>query len=326
MSRDISIPVSVETVKKGSIEQYLSITGTVSPQKEAIKKTELEGLYKLSKNPRTNKLFAPGDKVMKGEVVVQLINDEYKNGIQFSSKQLQLEISKQTYTKQKSLYEKGGVTLSDYRNAEVSKINAEYSLEDAKIRLEKMFVKAPFDGILVTIPYHTENTKIDAGQEVFKIMDYSNLMMEIDIAEKNINRIVKNQDVRVTNYTLPNDTLNGTITQISPVIDPETRSFKAMVNVENNDLLLRPGMFAKGDIILESKQNVIVIPKNIILSRQKGYTVYVENKGYAWGKRVTFGLENPEYVEITEGLKEGDRVVTKGFETLRRRAKVKVVK
>jgi RND family efflux transporter MFP subunit len=326
MSRDISIPVSIITVEKGDIEQYLSITGTITPCKEAIKKTEIEGLYHLATNPITNKAFSPGDKVKKGEVIVRLKNKEYENNIKISSLKLQLEISKQTFKKQESLYKKGGVTLSDYKNSEVSLINAEYSYEDAKIRLGKMAITAPFDGVLVNIPHHTDNTKIDAGQEAFKIMDYESLMMEINLAEKNINQISKNQAVKVTNYTLPNDTLIGKITQISPIIDPETRSFKVMVSINNKQLLLRPGMFAKGEIIVASIKNTIIIPKDVVLSKHRGYRVFVVNKGYAQSRTVKFGLENPEKVQIIEGLKVNDQLVVKGFETLTRHSKVKIVK
>jgi RND family efflux transporter MFP subunit len=161
---------------------------------------------------------------------------------------------------------------------------------------------------------------------MFKMMDYSNLLMEISLAEKDLGYIKTGQQVNVTNYSLPEDTLKGIISQISPAIDADTRSFKTIINIQNPTLKLRPGMFAKGQIIVASADSTIVIPKDVILSKQRGNTVFVVDKGLAQERIVTFGLENPKEVQIISGLEKNDRLVIKGFETLRNRSKVKVVK
>lgn len=326
LNKDISVPVTVMEIKPSSIEKYISATGTVKPIKEVNIVAEINGLYKLMTNPRTKKPYALGDYVDVGEVIIGLDNPEYKNGIKNNSLELQLETSKQTYDKQKSLYEKGGVTLSDMKNAEISYINAKYGVEDAVLKLRKMTVMSSIAGVIVELPYHTPNTPVTTATPLGKIMDYSKLIMEINLAEKNINEISKNQDVRIMNYTIPNDTLRGKITQVSPAVNADTRSFKAVLNIDNPKLKLRPGMFAKGEIVVASVENTIVISKDIILSKQKGNTVYVIDKGLAQERILAFGLENPNKVQIISGLNNNERIVIKGFETLRNRSKVKVVK
>lgn len=326
LNSDISVPVTVTTIEPGYIEEYISTTGTVNPVKEVTLKSEISGKYFLMKNPATKRLFALGDKVKAGTILIKLEDDEYENNINIKSQELRLEISKQTFEKQQSLYEKGGVTLSELKNSEIEYINAKYSYEDALIKLKKMTVVAPFTGTIVNLPYFTESTKIDVGSELITLMDYSTLLMDLNIAVKNIDLISEDQQVRIMNYTIPDDTLTGVISQISPAIDPDTRSFKAKVTIDNDELLLRPGMFAKGEIIVASKDKVITIPKSIILSKQRGNTVFVVEKGLAQERIINFGLENPEYVEVISGLEEKENLVTKGFETLRDKSKVKVVK
>ncbi len=326
LNKDISVPVSVLEIKPSSIEKYISTTGTVRPVKEVTLTAEINGLYQLQTNPRTKKPYALGDYISAGEAIVGIINPEYKNGIQNNSVELQLETTKQTYDKQKSLYEKGGVTLSDMKNAEINYMNAKYALEDAAIKLRKMTVLSPISGVIVELPYQTQNTPLLTGTALAKVMDYSQLLMEINLAEKNINEVKRNQDVRIMNYTIPDDTLTGIISQISPAIDADTRSFRAVLTIENPKLLLRPGMFAKGEIVVASVDHTIVIPKEVILSKQKGNTVYVIDKGLAVERILAFGLENPNEVQIISGLNMNERLVTKGFETLRNRSKVKVVK
>lgn len=326
LNRDISIPVSVMEIKSKSIEKYITATGTVNSLKEAILKTEIAGSYHLMTNSATGKPYALGDRINAGDTIILLKNKEYEVNIQHNSLQLRLDITKQVFEKQKSLYEKGGVTQKDVKDAEINYINAKNSLEDAIIRLKKMNVIAPFSGIIVELPYHTPKTQIEIGQDVVKIMNYTELYMEINLAEKNYYEIKPGQIVRIMNYTIPKDTLEGKISQISPAINPDTRSFKAFVSINNNDLLLLPGMFAKGEIIVSKAENTVVIPKDIILSKQRGNTVFVVNKGLAEERIISFGLENPYEVQIVNGLKENDQIVISGFETLRNRSKIKIVK
>jgi membrane fusion protein, multidrug efflux system len=150
--------------------------------------------------------------------------------------------------------------------------------------------------------------------------------MEINLPEKTMEYIKAGQSVRITNYTFPNDTLQGTISQLSPAIDPDTRSFKGIVLISNPKLLLRPGMYAKAEIVVSTAKNTIVIPKNIILSKQNGNTIFVVEKGVAYERIVQLGLENPTEVQIVSGLSLKDKIVVKGFETLRDRTKVKEMK
>jgi len=85
-------------------------------------------------------------------------------------------------------------------------------------------------------------------------------------------------------------------------------------------------MFVKADIVVNRRDSAIVIPKNIILSRQKGKTVFVVDRGVAAERIIETGLENLTDVEVTRGLARNERIVTGGFETLSNRSKVKIIK
>lgn len=323
---DLAIPVSVEDIKLGSIEQTINTTGTVVASAQASLSTETSGAYLLKVNPQTGRKFALGDKVRKGQVIVELQDEEYLNSISLEAKKLSLQIAEQTYQKQKSLFDKGGVTQNELSNAEVSAVNAKDSYQLAQIQLGKLQVKAPFDGIITDLPTFTEGTRIASGTQVVSLMSYDNLLLEVNLPEKYINEVDRGQSVRVMNYTLPNDTLYGEVSELSPAISTETRTFTGKLKIKNPDLLLRPGMFVQSDIILDQKDSVVVIPKKVVISNRRGKTVYVVSKGTAEEKQVTFGYEDNDRVEITSGLKANDRLVVKGFETLRNRSKVKIIK
>lgn len=326
LGQDIAIPVTVAEIKTKTIEEFIEVTGAVQPIKMVELKAQLAGQYTLQINPATGRSFGLGDKVTAGAEMIKLEDPEFENNIKLNSLKLNLEITKQVYDKQQSLYEKGGVTLSELKNAEINYINANYSYEDALLNLQKMHVKAPFEGIIIDLPYHTPGVRVESGTALVKIMDYSRLLMEVNLPEISMGEAKPGQVVRITNYTLPNDTLKGSVTQLSPAIDAETRSYKGFIMISNPGLQLRPGMYVKGEIVIASAVDAIVVPREIIVSKQRGNSVFVVEKGIAYERIVEFGLENPKEVQIISGLKANELMVVKGFETLRDRSRVKELK
>ena len=322
---NVSSPVTVEEVVKGPIEEFVTATGTVNPTQDAEMKSEAEGYYRLADNPRTRKPFAIGDLVKKDEVIVYIDNPEQENTIALDSKVLNLDISKSEYEKQQSLYEKGGVTLRELKDAERSYIDAKYSHENALLSLAKLKVAAPFDGIIVDLPYHTPGVKIASGEDIVRLMNYRHLTMEISLPGKSLGAVKSGQQVRVANYTLPDKVFTAAIDQVAPVLDEESRTYKAVINVDNPDLLLRPGMFVKAEVVTARSDSAIVIPRDIVRSRRNRSIVYVVERGTAIERPVTLGLENPDNVEIKEGLSEGERLVVDGYEALSHNAKVTIV-
>lgn len=325
VSSELETPVSVSDVVKSPIVQYTNTTGTAVAASEATLYTEMAGSYRLLKNPRTGGAFKLGDIVEKGQAIVRLENPETQNSIALDTKKLNLDIADLENQKQKSLYDKGGVTLRELKNSEVSLAQAKTDYENAKIQLAKMEVLAPFRGTIVDLPLVTNGTRVNSNTAVVTLMDYSKLMMEINLPEKAISTIKVGQEVSITNYTLPKDTLMAVINELSPVISTETRTFKGKLLIDNPEMKLRPGMFVKADIQIDRRDNVIVIPKEIILSGNRGKTVYIVEKGAARERVITTGLETITSVEVLEGLKVNERVVTKGFETLRNNSKVKII-
>jgi len=322
----IEVPVGVIEVSTSSIEEFVSTTGTVYPLKEVTLSSEITGEYQLQGNPSTGVSYALGDRVKAGATVIKLEDEEYVNSLRVRSTEVDLEISKLEYEKQQSLYEKGGATLRDLKNAEITLINTEYDIESNRINLGKMALKAPFSGIIAELPYFTNGTRIASNTEMITIIDYSRLYLEANLPEKYFKNINRGFKVYVTSYTSVADTLTGVITQISPSIDPEARTFKCFVEVDNRDQVLLPGMFVKADLVVNSAKEVIVIPRDIIMSRNRNQIVYVVENGVATERIITTGLQNEESVEVKMGLLKGESIVNSGFETLRNQSRVRILR
>jgi len=326
LTADVEIPVSVEDIKLKSIEEFINTTGTAYPKGDIELKSRIPASYFLEKNPQTGRLWQLGDRIKAGALIARLEDKEYVNSITLETKQLNLELTESEMKKTESLYEKGGVTLKELKTAGINYTNAKTAVESAQLQLDKTRIIAPIDGVIVDLPYYTQGTQIESGLTIVKVMDYQNMYMEVQLPEKYIADIKPGQVVNLTNYTIPEDTIVGSITQLSPAINADTRTFKGNISISNPNYLLRPGMFVKADIIINHKDSVVVIPKSIILSRQRGKTVFIVDRGVAAERIIETGLENLTDIEVTRGLVKNDRVVTGGFETLSNRSKVKIIK
>jgi len=324
---DIESQVSVRELKlDGSISRLISTSGTVLAINSVDLSSEISGHYKLQTNPRTGRPYRLGDAVRAGELIVRFEDNEYVNNIRLSSRQLSLEIAENELVKQKELYERGGATATQIRNSEISVSNAQYDLTSAMLNLEKMNVKAPFDGVIVNLPHYTPDTRVSANQPIVGIMNYSNLFLEINLPESAIEHILPNQLVYITHNTLPEDTLKGVISEFSPAISSETRTFRGKIHIANSELKLRPGMFVKADVIIERSDNAIVIPKNVLQTARNRRFVYVVERNVAVIRNLVTGIEDEENVEVLEGLNENDQLIIRGFETLRENSRVRVIR
>lgn len=326
LTADVEIPVSVQEIRLTSIKEFVNTTGTAFPKGEIELSSKIAASYYLEKNPQTGRFWQMGDKVKEGALIARLEDREYVISVKLETNQLNLELAESELKKQESLYEKGGVTLKELKTASIEYENAKTSVENAKLQMAKTRLVAPINGVIVDLPYYTQGTQIASGSKIVKIMDYQTMYMEVQLPEKYISVIKPSQNVNLTNYTISGDTIIGQVTQLSPAIDADTRTFKGNIQINNRDYLLRPGMFVKADIVTNNKDSVIVIPKNIILSRQRGKTVFIIDRGMAAERVIETGLENISDVEVTRGLMKGERVVTSGFETLSNKSKVKIIK
>ncbi len=325
LDTSITVPVSVEEIKLQPIEEFISTNGSAQASQEVELVAETDGYYRLGTKSNGAR-YALGDFVNSSDVIVYLDNPELVNTTKIESQKLNLDISKSEFEKQQALYDKGGVTLRELKNAEQAYMDAQYNYENAKLQLEKLQVKSPFRGTIVDLPYFTQGTRVSTGALIAKVMNYETLYLDVNFPGKQMGRVQVGQNVRAMNYTMPEDTLWGKVTQVSPAIDPDTRTFKASIELNNPEWKFRPGMFLKTETIVARKDSAIVIPKNIIVQSRGARRVFVVERGAAQDRRIETGLENPTHVEVVQGLSVDERLIVKGFETLGDNTKVKVIR
>jgi cobalt-zinc-cadmium efflux system membrane fusion protein len=170
---------------------------------------------------------------------------------------------------------------------------------------------SPLSGIVVE-RNATIGATVGSDANLFKIIDISSVWIDANVFEKDLERVRRGQEVRVTVPAFPGSTFSGRVILVSSVVDPETRSVKVRTEVPNPDGRLKPDMFANVEIITDAHRAAISIPQSALLN-DGGKTVVFVAVGSGYEKRaVTAGIQSNDRVEILDGLQPGDKVVVKG--------------
>ena len=218
-------------------------------------------------------------------------------------------------------------------------------LED---RLERLEIVAPFDGLIVarttldgTKPFATtfgsetitdyDGRLISSDFSVCGIIDTSRVLLRCDLTSRDIGLVRLDQEASATIYANQDLSVEGKVVEIGKSASADTRAFVIDVLVENPDRALKPGMFGRVDIVTERRRDSISIDKDMITKRNNKTVVFVAEKGtdvdYYVAREVPIevGLEGRDKIEVTWGLKEGDAVITRGFEVLQDKSPLSVI-
>jgi cobalt-zinc-cadmium efflux system membrane fusion protein len=182
----------------------------------------------------------------------------------------------------------------------------------SKTSLAAVFsLTSPIAGIVVE-RNGTIGATVGSDANVFKIIDISRVWIDANVFEKDLERVKRGQEVKVSVPAFPGSSFSGRVILVSSVVDPETRSVKVRTEVPNPDGRLKPDMFANVQIITDLHRTAISIPQAAMLN-DGGKTVVFVSEGSSYKKRaVTTGIQSNDRVEIIDGLGAGDKVVVKG--------------
>ena len=170
---------------------------------------------------------------------------------------------------------------------------------------------SPISGIVVE-RNGTIGATVGSDANVFKIIDISRVWIDANVFEKDLERVRRGQEVKVSVPAFPGSTFSGRVILVSSVVDPETRSVKVRTEVPNPDGRLKPDMFANVQIITDLHRTAISIPQSAVLDDGGKSVVFVSEGGGYQKRVVNTGIQGNGRVEIIEGLTAGDKVVVKG--------------
>ncbi|MCX6561763.1 MAG: efflux RND transporter periplasmic adaptor subunit [Candidatus Aminicenantes bacterium] len=206
---------------------------------------------------------------------------------------------------------------------------AEIDVKLARLDLEKTRIRAPYAGIITDLKVSPQE-RIDAGRELFTLVDISRIKVKAKVLESEIGKMQAGRTVDLQFAAYPGKTFKGTVDTVSPVVNAEDRTCTVYVSVANSSEELKPGMHAEVEIAADIYKDRLVVPQDAVLIRSGRKLVFVVEGGVAKWRYVEIGLENEKVAEIlpsTEpgwGLHPGEQVIVAGHFTLAHDAKVVV--
>lgn len=193
----------------------------------------------------------------------------------------------------------------------------------AKLNLEYTEIRAPFSGIVGDLDL-VAGQRINAGDKLFQIFDIDELMIEAGILENEVNKIDLGNYAAVTVSAIKDKEFDAVVEYRSPYIDPENKTCKVTIKMKNLNSLIKPGMFAKLLIETKTLHDRILVPNEALLVRDRRNLVFTVEDSLAKWKYVDIGEQNDKFLEIIQGVGEGEDVIIQGHYNLAHDSKVKI--
>ncbi|MCX8037685.1 MAG: efflux RND transporter periplasmic adaptor subunit [Candidatus Sumerlaeia bacterium] len=363
LRREYAVPVAVRNILRATMHEYVATVGTVAPVRSLAVKAEESGRIHFVKPWREgdyvkeNEILARLDEeeTLREIEIAQADLDSARNDLALAL--AQVERTATDFARADEMFRHGQIARKAWEERKFSADSAKIRYEESVIRVQRAeksldrlllqrdrkIVRAPMSGYLVASDAlqnrndasaansavritDQEGRLVGTGTTICGVVDMEHVLIRCDVTSKDIGKIQKGQKAIATVYADEEVVVEGEVADVSQIMSMDTRAFKVDITAPNPRGMLRPGMFARVNIIIRTRRDTMIVERKIIQRRNNEDIVFVVNDEERAEKRtVQLGLENPDEVEILDGLREGDKLVVLGYETLQDKVKVKIM-
>ncbi|WP_418512959.1 efflux RND transporter periplasmic adaptor subunit [Corallibacter sp.] len=317
------VPLITTLVAKEEVFKHvLEIQGNVTTKNLLVITPEYNGIL-------TNVYVKEGQKVTKGQTLAKI--DDGGLSQQLSQLQIQADLAKTTYERQKRLWEQNIGSEIQYLQAKSTYESQNEAVNQLKQQIAKTTVKAPFTGTIDDV-ITEQGSVVAAGQtQLMRIVNLNDMYIETDVPERYVTDVTKGKHVNVE-FPVLGKTLDTEIRQAGDFINPANRTFKVEVAIPNADKAIKPNLTAKLKINDYTNKNAILIPQSIISENAEGeqYVYVVNNKnakeeGVAKRVIIKTGKTQGDVIEVLDGIENGIEIIQEGARSVKDGQTVKVI-
>ena len=297
-----AVPVEVARVVAEPLTLSIPTVGSIRSNESVTLSPEIAGrIAELD--------IEEGKPVAAGATIAVLDQSVYK--AELAQAQAALELSRANFKRAEELLAKNAGTVRARDEAQAALRNDQAAIALAQARLEKTVLTAPFDGVL-GLRQVSAGQYLNAGDPIVNIENIDPLKVDFRVPEVYFAVVKVGQPIEILIDAFPDDSFIGTVYAIDPQIDVNGRAIVIRASVPNSDRRLRPGLFARVNLIYESRDSVLFVPEQALIPQGDDHLVFKVVDGKAVATKVTIGARVRATVEIRDGLAEGDVVVTAG--------------
>ena len=305
-------PISVEVahVRAMAISDEVQAVGSLRSRRSVVLRPEVSGRV-------TQLHFRDGARVRQGQLLVQL--DDQLPRAQVQQAQAELSIARANHQRNQELVAQGFISQRSVDESAANLQVAQAKLALAQATAARLKIVAPFDGIAGIGNVHVGDYLKD-GTDIVNIEDIDSVWVDFRLPERYQTQVRVGQGARVELDALPGATFSAVVRAIDPQIDANGRSVAVRGSIDNRDLQLRPGMFARVTAVFGARADAHVVPEEAIVPQgSKPYVLKVvpgaaPDSRIAQRVPVQLGLRRAGQVEVLQGLELGDTVVTAGHQ------------
>jgi membrane fusion protein (multidrug efflux system) len=307
--------VKVASVRKERIDDAITAVGTLAPDESVVLRPEIAA--------RIDSIgFTEGSRVKRGDILFVLNADDIRAGL--TQTEAQQVLDRQNFDRVKEMRRKNLTSAQQYDEVLAKLKVSDASVERERVRLAKMLIRAPFDGI-VGLRVVSIGDYVSVGQDLANLEAVDTIKLDFKIPEKYSGMVANGLAVTVSVEAFPGKTFLGKIYAIDPRLDEQTRTLRIRARLPNDRSLLRPGMFARIQLGLKGTREALFVPEQAVVQKSSSAYVFRVVGDKARMVAVVTGMRRQANIEISSGLDLGDRVVTDGQTKLRDGATVSVL-
>lgn len=311
----VAIPVTIAKVEQRSVEGIFTLPAVVKPVNEANITLNTSGKIK-------NLNFDLGTHVSKGEIIGSLDNNLKQ--INLSSAQLLAQKSEMDFNRFKDLYAGKAASEVDFNNAKYNYENAKNQVEQIKQQIADASMIAPVSGV-ITKKNVEEGEFVNTGATIATVVDISSLKASVMVSERDVYKLKEGMPVVIASDVFPGKEFKGNIRFISDAGD-DSHNYEVEVTINNNDRLpIKAGTFITVKFDVKGDLSALQIPKLALVEGTKNPYVYIVNGSKPVIRKLTLGRDLGENVEVLNGLKAGEPVITSGQINLTENSIIEVI-
>ena len=310
-------PVPVETTLpvRGDIYAVYSGTAPIEAFAEADVIAKVEGEVREI-------LVEEGDEISTGQVMARLDGDRLR--LELNESQARLRKMQRDFQRNRELQAKGLISEGDFEKIRYELEALEAANNLASLELSYTEIRAPIDGV-VSQRFVKRGNTARVGDRMFRVTSLDPLVAYLFVPEREYQQLSAGQPVVIEIDALPDERVIAEVSRISPIIDPDTGTFKITVEIKDAERRIKPGMFARISIVYDRRENALQVPRAAIVGDDEETGVFVVMDGTAIRKTVRTGFNDKGMIEIVSGLTDEEKVITVGQVGLKDESKVTII-
>jgi membrane fusion protein (multidrug efflux system) len=320
-----AVPVEISTPKVGEMLAVYSGTAAITADREAIIMPKVVGEIR-------EVLVDEGDHVRAGQVLARLDGDQLR--LEAAQAEANFRKLERDYERYVELQKRGLVSVTAFDNLKYELDSARAIYELTALQLSYTSIRSPIDGVITNhgTQLAVGNTVAPMGSVVsagasalFVVTDMTSLELSINVPEGQLSKIAVGQPAQITVDAVPGKVFEGRVKLVVPRVDSATSTFPVEIEIQDEEGLLRTGMFARIAVVYERRPDAVQIPRSALLDSDGPPTVFVVEGAKAVERPLELGLSNGGFVEVLSGLGRDEKVVVVGQGALKAGTEVRVV-